>query len=220
MGETARILRYVIPGALMQLPPATWWVLDTLLCCGRLPHVLDHQGVLLALAGATLPLGFLASNIYSWWLWSGRKGKPPVYQHFRPLQGFSWTDDGLLMGALFNRRRPRTGDPILQAAWVDALWHLRMAHNEAALSRGRGLLDFMNGLASSCVALVVGAVLVLSIALISYASDLRDPTWPRAGWSTVFGIVIFFGSLLLAEMLRKAQFRVARTATAYIQAFL
>lgn len=217
MGEQARILRYLIPGALVQLPLGAWLVIDRLRREGELPAI--DTAVVIGLAAVALAVGFLASNLYSALVWWRRDPVPPRYSWWRVWQLFSWPDDQRLMNALPAWRRIPFGDVVREAAWVDASWHRTMSQRNDALtlSRGRALLDVMNGLASSVMALLLG---IVPLVVIPPLLEQRNLSWWLDCGNFILGCGVGFVTLCAAWVLRRSQFRVAETATHYIEASL
>lgn len=216
MSEAQRLLRYVIPGAVGESLFAVWLYLDSVLCpeCYASPSVDGNPVLAVILLGAPLPIGFLASNLYSsvvWWEKGRRENRP------QDAWIFHWIDEPALLRSHGSSTLREKGH-LQQGAALDALWHVRAAAAglDAGLSRGRALLDLMSGLGSVVAVVVMAMLTVLATFVWTSVSTTDEPDLARVALlllaeGLMLGVVAAFLS---------SQRRVTEVATSYIDNLL
>ncbi|RLT27067.1 MAG: hypothetical protein DWI48_04585 [Chloroflexi bacterium] len=214
MSDAARIVRYAIPGSIVEIL-ALLWVGFELLLAGKqeIPKV---EGEFVAVAtAATIPLGFLSQTVHTqlqWWVRAILRNRLDLARGPLPL----WLDDVHLMNTHAPQLQQALADTPagMQPAWVDAVIHVRAEANQRALDRGRMLLDQANGLGACVGACILAAIFPFLFRWIASGSghQLASPCSFLAGFEAL--------SLGLAWLFVSAQRRLTRLATAYEDALL
>ena len=221
--ELHRWLRYALPGALFELTFGLWLYLDSR-AYHSYPALPEFDtATAAAIAGATLPIGFILSVLMHTILWcsdgwpfSRVKSACILMASESAIHSKQLLE--LLSGSNLDKRRKAE-----QAhAYLDAVLHLYAgsADRKAALDRVRGLLDLMNGLATGCTAIVVSMLSIVGTVVVTW---VYTGSWTE-GWEWYWRFAVLVGALLLwlllAILFWDSQRRAARITNHYLQAVL
>lgn len=198
MSETARLLRWFVPGALFLLLYGAWFLLDSNLSGRAVPEI--NAGTVAILGGSAIPIGFVIGMIaaeITWWPW--RK----------------WWLQTIDYKAVAKRIPGRTHICDLEclAGIVDVRVHEAYVASEQphALRRVRSLTDLYQGLGHGSVAAALVFLLIVATVLVTSVWPGDEPLGgPRA---VLFGVSAET-CLALAWGMRSSHRRVIRIAEA------
>lgn len=199
MSETARLLRWFVPGALFLLLYGVWFLLDSNLSGRAVPEI--NAGTVAILVGSAIPIGFVIGMIAAEITWSGWLSQ-------RWLQTIDYK-------AVAKRIPGKTHIRDLKclAGIVDVRVHEAYGGSEQphALHRVRSVTDLYQGLGHGSVAAAL-ALLFMAVTLIatSICSGDELPDGPRVGLFVMSAAIC----LALAWGMGRSHQRVIRIAEA------
>ena len=195
MSETARLLRWFVPGALFLLLYGVWFLLDSSLADRAIPDI--NTGTAAILAGSAIPIGFVIGMIaaeITWCRWS---------------QWWLQTIDFTAVAEQITDKK-HIRDQECLAGIVDVRVHEAYREDEQphVLHRVRSLTDLYQGLGHGSVA----AVLVLVPIAVTLMMT-RGDGWCDVGRCALAGVYLVVCLLIAAGMCRSHR-RVIRIAEA------
>ena len=195
MSETARLLRWFVPGALFLLLYGAWFLLDSNLSDRAAPEI--NAGTVAILVGSAIPIGFVIGMIaaeITWWPW--RKWWLRTIGYKAVAQQIPG--------------KAHIGDLECLAGIVDIRVHEAYGASEQphALHRVRSLTDLYQGLGHGSVAAAL-ALLFMAVTLIATSIWSGDELHgPRVGLFAVSAAIC----LALAWGMGRSHRRVIRIA--------
>ena len=196
MSETARLLRWFVPGALFLLLYGAWFLLDSNLSGRAVPEI--NAGTVAILGGSAIPIGFVIGMIaaeVTWWPWLSRwwlqtidyKAVAPGKAHICDLECLAGIVDVRVHEAYGASEQPH------------------------ALHRVRSITDLYQGLGHGSVAAAL-ALPFMAVTLI--ATSVWPGDEPLGGPRAVLFVVSAAICLALAWGMRSSHRRVIRIAEA------
>ena len=193
MSETARLLRWFVPGALFLLLYGVWFLLDSSLSGRAVPEI--NTGTAAILGGSAIPLGFVIGMIaaeITWCPWSKWWLRTIDYKAVaKQITCKECTDDLEKLAGI-----------------VDVRVHEAYQEQSHALQRVRSLTDLYQGLGNGSVA----AALALLPMVVTLAMPWGDASFDVRRYALAGGYLVV--CLLLAACMCRSHRRVIRIAEA------
>jgi hypothetical protein len=213
--DTARWLRFLVPGSVFELALGTWILFDHTYSSsyGSLLEASAFEFAALVIA-ATIPIGFVCSVVTQFIIWmTWTKPDPIIGRNCSQQQLKRLGLEGREYESDIGRIAARCARPEIERAEAIIDYVLHSGVEERIASRARSLLDLSNSLANSAVAVALALLSVVAFFGVSSVFQISD------GFSLKRLLIFFFAmviQLLLCAVILESQRRVSRIGNYFI----